>query len=105
MTMYQITVLYAHPADVAAFDKHYDEVHAPLAAAIPGLQRYTVTRPVPGPDGSPPAHHLVAVLEFEDAAATAAGMGGPEGKAATDDLANFAQAGVTLLQGPGDIVV
>jgi uncharacterized protein (TIGR02118 family) len=103
--MFQTTVLYAHPTDVAAFDKHYDEVHAPLAAAIPGLQRYTVVRPGPGPDGSPPAYHLVAVLEFEDAAAAAAGMGGPEGKAATDDLANFTQAGVTVLRGSGAAVV
>ena len=26
--MYQLTALYSHPEDPAAFDKHYREVHA-----------------------------------------------------------------------------
>ena len=103
--MFQITVLYAHPADKTAFDKHYSDVHIPLVAKVPGLQRYTVSYPVPGPDGAAPAYYLVAVLEFADGAAAAAGMGSPEGKATAADLANFAQAGVTLLQGPSDVVV
>lgn len=97
--MFQLTVLYNHPADPAAFDKHYDEVHAPLASKCPGLRRYTISRPAPGPDGSKPAYHLVAVLEFDDVAAMAAGMGGPEGQAAAADMANFAQAGATMLAG------
>lgn len=98
--MYQLTALYDHPADPAAFDEHYDRVHAPLARAVPGLQRFTVSRPAPGADGARPAYHLVAVLEFEDEAAFGRGMGGPEGAAAVADLANFAGAGVTMLTGP-----
>jgi uncharacterized protein (TIGR02118 family) len=103
--MFQITVLYAHPADVEAFDKHYAEVHAPLAATIPGLQRYTVSHPTPGHDGTPAPYHLVAILEFADAATAAAGMRGPEGQAVNADLANFAHAGLTMVQGPGEAVV
>ena len=99
--MYQVTVLYDPPADAAAFDRHYDEVHAPLARAIPGLQRYTVSRPGPGADGSPPRYHLVAVLEFADEAAFGAGMGSEQGRATQADLPNFAQAGAMLLTGPG----
>src|SRR3954469_8671629 len=79
--VYQLTVLYHHPEDPAAFDKHYDEVHAPLANKLPGLLRYTIPRPVPGPDGSKPAYHLVAVLDFEDEAAFGAGMGSEAGQA------------------------
>lgn len=97
--MYQLTALYDHPQDPAAFDRHYEENHAPLAGKIPGLQRYTWIRPAPGPDGTPPAYHLVAVLEFESEAAFGAALGGPEGQAVVADLANFAQAGVTLLSG------
>src|SRR5436309_3182572 len=41
--VYQLTVLYNHPEDAAAFDKHYDEVHAPLANTLPGIRRYTVS--------------------------------------------------------------
>ena len=55
--MFQVTVLYNHPEDPARFDEHYDGVHAPLAATIPGLQRYTVTRPGPGPDGTLPPYY------------------------------------------------
>lgn len=100
--MFQLTALYNHPEDVAAFDTHYDTVHAPLARKIPGLARFTVSRPAPGPDGAKPAYHLVAVLEFPDAAAFQAGMGGEEGQAAVADLENFAGAGVSLLTGPSD---
>lgn len=98
--MYQLTALYNHPEDAAAFDRHYDDVHAPIAAKIPGLQRYTVSRPGPDPEGNPPAYHLVAVLDFADEAAFGAGMGSAEGQAAVGDLPNFAGAGVTLLTGP-----
>ena len=46
--MYQLTALYSHPEDPAAFDKHYREVHAVLAAKLPGLQKFTVNWPAPG---------------------------------------------------------
>jgi uncharacterized protein (TIGR02118 family) len=103
--MFQATVLYNHPENPARFDEHYDGVHAPLAATIPGLQRYTVTRPRPGPDGTLPPYYLVAVMEYESEAAYGASMAGPEGLATRADLANFATAGVTLLAGPAGSVV
>lgn len=102
--MFQLTALYNHPEDPAAFDKHYDNVHAPLAKKLPGLQRFSVNRPAPGPDGAKPAYHLVAVLEFADEASFGAGMGGPEGQAAVADLENFAGAGVTMLSGESNVV-
>ncbi|NMI01092.1 EthD family reductase [Pseudonocardia acidicola] len=103
--MYQVTVLYNPPADAAAFDKHYREVHAPLAAKIPGVKSYTMSWGAPGPDGSPPPYHLIAVLTFDSAEEFAAGFGGPEGQAAQNDLANFAQAGVTIITGEAEVVV
>ncbi len=102
--VFQLTVLYHHPEDPAAFDKHYDEVHVPIANKIPGVQRYTVSRPAPDPEGNKPAYHLVAVLDFEDEAAFGAGMGSAEGQAAVADLPNFAGAGVTMLTGPAAAV-
>lgn len=98
--MFQLFVLYDHPADPAAFDAHYDTVHTPLVERIPTLRRLTVARPGPAPDGSPAAYHLVATLEFEDQAGFGAGMGGAEGQAAAADLANFAGAGFTMLTAP-----
>jgi uncharacterized protein (TIGR02118 family) len=37
-------VLYDRPDDPEAFDRHYRDVHIPLARKIPGLRRYTVSR-------------------------------------------------------------
>ena len=101
---YQLTALYHPPTDPAAFDKHYDEVHGPLAAKLPGLRRFTVTRPAPGPDGAAPQYHLVAVLEWDSESEFQAAMSGPEGKAALADLANFAGAGATMLTGGSDVL-
>ena len=79
---YQLTVLYHHPDDPAAFDAHYESTHAPLAAKVPGLRSYTSLQPGPGPEGDPAAEYLVAMLVFDDEAAFGAGMGSDEGKAA-----------------------
>jgi uncharacterized protein (TIGR02118 family) len=103
--VFQVIVLYNHPEDPAEFDEHYDRVHAPLAATIPGLQRYTVSRPGPGPDGTLPLYYLVAVMEYESEAAYGASMSAPEGQATRADLANFATAGVTVMAGPAGSVV
>jgi uncharacterized protein (TIGR02118 family) len=102
--MYQLTVLYNQPEDAATFDKYYDDVHTPIAIKIPGLQRLTVTRPGPDPDGNLPAYHLVAALEFADEAAFGAALSSEEGHAAQADLANFAAAGATLLAGPAAVI-
>jgi uncharacterized protein (TIGR02118 family) len=99
--VFQLTALYNPPADAEAFDKHYDNVHAALGAKLPGLQRFTVNRPGPDPEGNPPAYHLVAVLEFTDAEAFGAAIASPEGQAALADLPNFAGAGMTMLTGNG----
>jgi uncharacterized protein (TIGR02118 family) len=103
--VFQLTAFYNHPEDVEAFDKHYDEVHTPLAAKLPGLQRFTVSRPGPDQDGNQPAYHLIAVLEWADQAALDAGFAGPEGEAAMADLPKFAGAGVTIVTGPGRTVL
>ena len=96
---YQLIVLYHQPEDPAAFDRHYEATHAPLATAIPGLRHFSVCRPAPGPDGSPPKEHLVAVLQFDDHAAFGAGMGSEAGRAAASDIGSFATGGVTMLSG------
>jgi uncharacterized protein (TIGR02118 family) len=103
--LHQLTVLYNHPEDPAAFDKHYREVHAPLAAKTPGVKSYTVNWCAPGPDGANPPYHLIAILTWDSEEAMQASMGSPEFKAAGDDLPNFAGAGVQLIFGTTDKVV
>ncbi len=95
-----LMALYHHPADPEAFDRHYESVHSKLALEFPGLRSFTGTHLTPGPDGAPPPYYFVAVLSFDDQAGFEAALAGPEGKAAVDDLANFATAGVDLVNGP-----
>ena len=95
---YQLTVIYHHPEDPAAFDEHYESTHAPLAQKIPGLRSYTSQKPGRGL-GDDPAEYLVAMLVFDDEAAFGAGMGSEEGKAAGGDVATFATGGATMLAG------
>jgi uncharacterized protein (TIGR02118 family) len=103
--VFQLTALYSHPEDPAAFDKHYREVHAVLASKIPGLRKYTMSWPGPGPDGAPPQYYLVAVLYWDSESEGHAALGSPESEAAVADLANFAGAGVDILLGTAEAVV
>lgn len=101
---FQLTVLYHHPENPEAFDAHYDKVHAPLAARLPGLRGYTVSRPAPRGDQKP-SYHLVAILTFDDEDAFNAAMASEIGQETVADLARFAQAGATTMTGPVDTVV
>jgi uncharacterized protein (TIGR02118 family) len=85
-------VLYPHPEDVDAFERHYHAVHAPLVKKIPGLRSLSISRDLPVSSGH--AHYYLAIeLGFESLADLQAAFKSPESQAATDDLANFAPAG------------
>lgn len=98
---YQLTVLYGRPDDTAAFDAHYADTHAPLAAGLPGLRSYTAFSPEPGPDGAVPDTYLVATLTFDDAAAFGDAMGSEHGRRTVADVGTFATGGATMLMGDG----
>ncbi len=94
--MAQLLVLYNTPADPAAFDRYYHQVHIPLAQKIPGLRSSSISSgPVQALAGNAP--HLVAILDFDSMADINAALASPEGQAAAADLANFASAGATML--------
>lgn len=102
---FQLTVPYNQPDDVDAFDRHYDETHAPLATKMPGVRSLIVSRPGSDADGNRPLYHLVAVVTWDSAEAFQAAMESAEGQATVADLANFAGAGVQMLTGPSRAVV
>ena len=94
--MAQLVVVYGKPNDPEAFDRHYHDVHVPLAKTIPGLRKYTISEgPVATPAG-PAASHLVAILEFDDLAAIQAAFASPEGQAAAADVQGFATGGAEM---------
>jgi uncharacterized protein (TIGR02118 family) len=88
--MVKLIALYTRPADVAAFERHYREVHTPLVKAMPGLRRLEVSRTTGAPMGEP-RYYLVAEMFFDDAAALRAALKSPEGLAAGKDLMSFAR--------------
>lgn len=95
--MAQVVVMYKTPKDTAAFDKHYSEIHIPLAKKIPGLRKYEVSKGAVGTPAGPSGFHLIATLHFDDVAAVKAGFGSPEGKAAGADVARFATGGADMI--------
>ncbi len=40
--MARMVAIYKTPKDIQAFDKHYFEVHIPMAKKLPGLIKYDV---------------------------------------------------------------
>lgn len=95
--MAKLLAIYKTPKNTAAFDKYYFSTHVPLAKKVPGLRKYEVSSGVIGLPIDPGGVYLVAILEFESAAAIRAALGTPEGQAAAGDLANFADGGVDLM--------
>jgi uncharacterized protein (TIGR02118 family) len=91
-----VIVLYGPPADPAAFDRHYREVHTPLVHAMPHLVAFEHSTGGVAVRGEG-AYHLVARLRFGSAADHEASLASPEGAAAVGDVANFADGGVTIL--------
>lgn len=70
-TMVRFLVLYKQPHDPAAFDRHYREIHIPLAKKLPGLRRYTISRDPGAVRGGEP-YYLIAELPIRIAHAIAA---------------------------------
>jgi uncharacterized protein (TIGR02118 family) len=94
----RVLALYNHPADTAAFDAYYVGTHIPKAKQIAGLRSYAVNAgPISGAGGAPSPYYLIAELGFDSVEAIGSAMQSPEGVATVADLANFAQAGVTVL--------
>ena len=63
--MAQMIVIYKTPRDPTAFDRHYLDVHVPLARRLPGLRKLETNRgPIISLYGASDAH-LVATLRFE----------------------------------------
>jgi uncharacterized protein (TIGR02118 family) len=88
--MAQMVVIYRPPKDVEAVDRHYFEIHVPLAKKIPGLRKYEVSDgPIATPVG-PADVHRIGTLHFDDHAAIEKAFASPEGRAAGADRRLFA---------------
>jgi uncharacterized protein (TIGR02118 family) len=88
--MAQMVVIYRTPKNVEAFDRHYFDIHVPLAKKIPGLRKYEVNDgPIATPLGAAPAYRI-GTLYFDDLAAIEEAFASAEGRAAGADRRLFA---------------
>ena len=85
----KITITFGPPADPAAFEQHYVEVHAPLVRALPGLRAYEYGRALTNFDGSPPEAFWVVSLTFDDADTMHAAFASAPGQKTVDDMPKF----------------
>src|SRR5690349_8063191 len=97
--MIQLTVLYGHPHDSAAFDRHYQQTHAALVQKIPGLKGYVTNKPAARNPQEPSPYYFIADLYYENMATLQAASQSPEGQAVVGDLQNFATGSVTVVVG------
>ncbi|OHV89346.1 EthD family reductase [Mesorhizobium sp. ORS 3428] len=88
--MARMVVIYPPPKDVETFDRHYFEIHVPLAKKIPGLRKYEVSDgPIATPVGTSKIHRI-GTLYFDDLAAIEKAFASPEGQAAGADRRIYA---------------
>ncbi|KQV33566.1 MULTISPECIES: EthD family reductase [unclassified Rhizobium] len=91
--MARMMVIYRTPQDIEAFDRHYFDIHVPLAKTLPGLRKYEISRgPIATPAGFPDIHRI-GTLHFDDLAAIRTAFASPEGQAAAADRRLFAPDG------------
>ncbi|HTK83042.1 MAG TPA: EthD family reductase [Bacteroidota bacterium] len=96
--MVKLIALYRKPADAAAFDSHYYDVHIPLIRKTPGLRKLEVTTITGAPIGET-KYHIMAEMYYDSLDAMNAANASPEGRAAGKDLMSFAADVVTLFFG------
>jgi uncharacterized protein (TIGR02118 family) len=106
--MHTLTAIYGAPENREEFDKHYNDIHTPLAKQMEGLRRMEVTwvdkMLTPGNQTLAAQPHLVCTMYFDDEEALRASMKSPNSRAAAKDLMGFAGPLVAMITGRTDEV-
>jgi uncharacterized protein (TIGR02118 family) len=89
--MVKLVILLHRRADLTVdeFERYWREIHAPIAAQLPGLRKYVQGYRLPVTLPFPATHDAVAELWFDSVEALAAAMDSPQERAAAADAANF----------------
>lgn len=101
--MYKLIAYFTLPENVEEFDRHYNEVHAPLMKAVPGLKKLTVCRNPRAVGGETP-HYLIAEMHFDNKDDFKTAMASDENKAAGKDVMSFAGNLVTMVHGEFNVM-
>jgi len=94
--MVKVIALFGNPIDPPAFDQHFEQVHEPLLAKIPGLQALDINRVSGAAKGDSP-FYLITELSFTSEEAMRDGLNSELSQAMARDFGNFASGGVTVL--------
>jgi uncharacterized protein (TIGR02118 family) len=86
--MTRFLVLYRQPTDVEAFERHYTDVHIPLAKQLPGLRRYAISRNSVTIRGGE-RYYLVAELDWDDVGSLQRDFASDLGRATASDMENL----------------
>ena len=74
---------------VEEFQRYSKDVHVPMVARVPGLERYVINHALANPSGNAAACDAVAELWFGSAEVFQAALVSEEGTAVLADQANF----------------
>ena len=88
--MYKLIAIYKIPNDKNAFERHYEEVHAPLSMKVPLMKELRISRVFGSPAGASNLH-LIAEMCFENKEAFKSAMKSKEAMDSGKDLLNFAK--------------
>jgi uncharacterized protein (TIGR02118 family) len=97
--MYKLFAVWTapNPGEEEAFERHYTEVHLPLAASIPGVRKLVATHTSDSLGDGESALHRITELWFDDHAAMEAAAASPEGQATIKDAVEIQERfGATL---------
>lgn len=83
----RLIVLWEQPSEPEAFERHYREVHIPLARKLPGLRSYTLTHDISAVRGTP--YYMVAELVWDTLEELRTAVASPEGQATAADTAGL----------------
>jgi uncharacterized protein (TIGR02118 family) len=89
--MHDVIVLYNQPSSPERFDEHYLNTHVPLVYKLPKLSEFSWGKAAEAP------YYVVARLTYASAEDAAESLDSPQGRESVEDLANFADAGVIVL--------
>jgi uncharacterized protein (TIGR02118 family) len=93
---YKALALYPMPDDPQDFRAHYENIHLPLVAKLPGLRSLRYSIDLIAPQGDAP-YFAVFEVEWDDAEAMATSLNSPEGQAVAADMAPYVTEGTVLL--------
>jgi uncharacterized protein (TIGR02118 family) len=83
--MARMLVIYKTPQDPSAFDKHYFDIHVPLAKQLPGLRKYETSKGPIVPLAGAVDPYLIGTLYFDSLTAIKEAFASECGRACAAD--------------------